>query len=386
MADLLELKTAIDDSNASIEAWKARESARISEIEKRLNRPNANIGGSDTHESATARKALDTAFRALIAGDQAKADRALDEYRVEQKAMQVGVDPSGGYLVSPTISSEMTRVMLETAPFLTLARTVNMRTGASFEEVVDRNAAAAAWVSELQSRSDTDSPDVEKLIIELNELFAMPKVSQKLIDTADVDVVAWLSQKIAEAFANVESDAFFSGNGVGKPRGFLTMPTASTADATRAWGTLQHIPTGASGAFHTTKADPLIDAVYALKAQYRTGSVWMMNRKTAAVVRKLKEATSDQYLWSPGLISGQPDQMLGYPVLLAEEMPDVAANSLSIAFGNFQAGYTIIRQPGIRMLTDPYTDKPNVRLAAYERVGGGVTNSEAIKVIKFSAT
>jgi HK97 family phage major capsid protein len=112
----------------------------------------------------------------------------------------------------------------------------------------------------------------------------------------------------------------------------------------------------------------------------------MMNRKTAAVVRKLKEATSDQYLWSPGLISGQPDQMLGYPVLLAEEMPDVAANSLSIAFGNFQAGYTIIRQPGIRMLTDPYTDKPNVRLAAYERVGGGVTNSEAIKVIKFSAT
>lgn len=385
MADLHDIKNLVEDLGRSWSESRRKQEARLDALEKRANRP-PSPGGGGGSESYEGHKSLETAFRALIAGDQAKADRAFGEYAAESKAMSAGIDPQGGYVVSPAISDTMTKVMLETAPFLRLARSVTMRHGASFEEVVDRNAASASWVSELQSRDDTNTPDLGKLTIELHELFAMPKVSQKLVDTADIDVVAWLSAKVAEAFANVEVAAYFAGNGVGKPRGFLTHTTAATGDAARSWGVLEHIPTGASGAFHTTKADPLIETVYSLKAQYKQGATWLMNRKTASVVRKLKEATSDNYIWQPGLVAGQPDMLLGHEVVLAEEMPDIAANSLSIAFGNFAKGYTVIRMPGVRMLTDPYTDKPNIRLACYERVGGGTSNFEAIKLVKFASS
>jgi len=389
--DLNEIKNLVESSNQSIEKWKTRETDRINELSRRLDqfqkaaqRPFFGGGADSGAEPPESRKALDQAFRALIAGDQARADRFFDAYRAEQKSMQAGVDPQGGYFVSPTLSDTMTRIALEVAPFLSVARTVPMRSGATFEEIIDRNAAGATWVSEMQARTDTATPQIEKAIIELHEIYAQPKISQKLVDVADIDVIGWLGSKIAESFAQAESAAFFSGNGVGKPRGFLTHPTSTADDASRPWGTIQHVATGTDGAFGTSKADPLIDCVAALKNQYRPGAVWMMSRKTAATVRKLKESTSDQYLWSPGLVSGQPDLLLGFPVILAEEMPAIGTGSLSIVFGNFAAAYTIIRQPGIRLLSDPFTDRPNIRLVGYQRVGGAVLNFEALKFVKFS--
>jgi HK97 family phage major capsid protein len=353
--------------------------AAVEDLQKKANRPDL---GGPANLNTPERKALDGAVRALIAGQQDKAN----ELFIEAKAMSAGSDPDGGYVVNDMISTGMTKVMIETSPIYRLARKVTLTHGMAFEEPIDKDAAEAQWVGEVQARPDTNTPEIAKFRVELKEIYAMPKATQTLIDQADINVIAWLQEKVGEAFAVAESAAYHTGNGVARPRGLLTLPTAATSDASRAWGTFQHVPTGASGAFHTTKADPLIDLAESLKPQYRNGAVWLMNRSTLAKVRKLKEATSDQYIWVPGLTYGQPNTLLGYPIEIDEDMPDVAADSLSIAFGNVQKAYCIVQRPGVKFLTDPYTDKPNVRLYGYRRVGGGVFNTEALKLLKFSAS
>jgi HK97 family phage major capsid protein len=224
----------------------------------------------------------------------------------------------------------------------------------------------------------------------LHEIYTMPKVTQKLIDTASVDVVQWLIAKSGESFALKEGTAFHTGDGVAKPRGFLSYPTASTGDATRPWGTIQYIATTSSGAFPASSttvnpADVLVNVQSALKAQYRAGAVWLMNRTTAGVARKLKDAEG-RHVWVDSLVQGQPSLLLGHPVEVDEDMPDIGADQFAIAFGNLAQAYTIVEQPGVRFLADPYTAKPHVRLFSYRRVGGAVSNSEAIKLLKFGTT
>lgn len=337
-------------------------------------------GGGNYKGSSTDIKALQGAAVALITGDQQKANALF----VEVNAMSADNDPAGGYVVHDVLSTGMTKVMAEISPIYRLARKIPMPKGGAFEEPVDRESAEASWVGEKQSRSDTTSPGLAKFRVEMKEIFAMPKATQTLIDIASIDVLGWLMGKVGDSFATKESTAYHTGDGVLCPRGILAYPTAATADATRAWGTLQHTGTGVSGALPAADpADKLIDMITMLKPQYRKGAVWLMNRSTAAVISKIKDA-EDRYIWQQGLQLGQPSVLLGYPVEIDEDMPDIAAGSLSVAFGNIEKAYTIIEQPGTKFLTDPYTDKPNVRLYAYRRVGGGLNNSEAIKLLKFS--
>ena len=339
--------------------------------------------GSNTPDANSPEvKSLQSAFRALLTGNQAKADQLF----TEAKAMSAGSDPDGGYVVHSMISSGMTKVMAEISPMYRLARKVSLDSGDSFEEPVDKDSAAASWIGEVSSRSDTDTPQLANFRVPLDEIYALPKVSQKLLDVAGIDVMAWLTSKVADAFAVKEGTGFHTGTGVGQPRGILTYTTAATADASRTWGEFEHVVTGTSADFNTTtKADCLIDVAHKLKSQYRAGAVWLMNRNTLAKVRKLKEATSDQYIWIPGLSAGQPDTMLGHEIHLDEDMPDIGASTLSIAFGNFQRGYTIIERPGVKYITDNLTDKPNVKLYGYRRVGAGANDFNAIKFVKFSA-
>lgn len=358
------------------------------ELELKLGRPN--LGGFSGFEGPAnvdpaEIKTIRSAVRALLSGDQSKANHLF----IEAKAMATDTDPSGGYVVHPMISAGMTKVMAEISPIYRLARKVPMTEGDAFEEPIDKESAEANWVAERQSRPDTNTPDLAMFRVPLQEICAMPKATQKLIDVASIDVLGWLQAKVGDAFAVKEGSAFHSGDGVGKPRGFLTYPTAATPDATRPWGTIEHVLTGASGAFPTSSAtvnpaDVLVDVTSALKAQYRTGAVWLMNRKTAAAVRKLKDAEG-RHVWVDSLVGGQPPMLLGYPVEIDEDMPDIGSDSLSIAFGDFSKAYTIVEQPGAKFLTDPYTDKPNVRLFAYRRVGADVNNTEAVKFLKFGA-
>jgi HK97 family phage major capsid protein len=198
-----------------------------------------------------------------------------------------------------------------------------------------------------------------------------------------VDVESWLAMKVADKFARVEGAAFINGNGVGQPRGFASYTTAATADGSRAWGTLEHVVTGASGAFHTTQADPLFTLIGAFKSAYLQNARWVTTREVIAAIRKFKTTTTAEYIWQPGLQQGQPQVILGYPVVIAQDMPALAANSLSMALGDFSEGYTVVDRQGIRTLRDPYTNKPYVVFYSTKRVGGAVVNFEAIKFIKF---
>ena len=215
------------------------------------------------------------------------------------------------------------------------------------------------------------------------ELYANPAASQAMLDDAAFDVEGWLANEIATEFARAEGQAFVNGSGVARPKGFLTYPVTSDADATRAFGTLQYVATGAAGGFAAASpADRLVDLVQSLRAPYRQGASFVMNAATLAVIRKFKTADG-AFLWQPGLAEGRADTLLGYPVVESEDMPDIAANSLSVAFGNFRAGYLVAERGETAILRDPFTHKPFVHFYAVKRVGGGV--SEAIKLLKFAA-
>lgn len=216
-------------------------------------------------------------------------------------------------------------------------------------------------------------------------MYAMPKATQKLLDDSAVDIENWLAMKVADRFARVENDAFLNGDGVGKPRGLFTYTTAATADSSRTWGQFEHIVTGASADFHTTKADPLFDVMSKIKNQYLNNARWLTRREVIAKLRKLKEATSDQYLWQPGLQMGQPDRLLGYPIVIDQDVPAIAASSLSMAFGDFAEAYTIVDRIGMRTLRDPFTAKPYVVFYTTKRVGGGAISFDSVKFVRFSA-
>lgn len=388
-----EIKSHLDTRvSEAVKAALRTEREEREALERKFNELRLGGGRADPSESrgysGTEQKSFADAIRCLIRGDQANANKFFAEASAEHKAMAVGVQADGGYLVHPQFSRETTRIMLETAPLLEDVRTIPLTQGDSFEEPIDRDDAGASWVGETEARGDTKTPQLGLFSAPLHELYAQPKATQKLIDTADRDIIAWLTEKVGEGFGNKVADAIINGNGVAKPHGILGYPSAATGDKTRPWGTLQYIVTGASGAFKAAGADPadcLIDTVASLKAQYRAGAKWYMNRATEALVRKLKDSQG-RFLLVDSLIAGQPSQLLGYPVVPCEQLPDPGANSFSIAFGNLKKGYTSPQLRVPKFMTDPYTDKPNVRLYAYQRIGGGVNNFEAIKLVKFGTT
>jgi HK97 family phage major capsid protein len=253
------------------------------------------------------------------------------------------------------------------------------------EGMNDLDEADAGWVGETGTRSDTDTPQVGKYEIPVHEMYAMPRATQKLLDDAAIDVEAWLAGKVADKLARTENAAFVTGNGVSKPRGFTAYTTAATADGSRTWGQLEHVLSGASGDFAAADpADKLFDVEAAMKPALLAGARWVTRRSVIAKVRKFK-STDDQYLWQPGLQAGAPASLIGYPITLAEDMPALAEDSLSMALGNFAEGYQIVDRLGVRVLRDPFTAKPYVRFYTTKRTGGAVVNFDAIKFLKFNS-
>ena len=302
----------------------------------------------------------------------------------ERKAMSAGSDPDGGYMLP---ASTVGRTVQKIYDQSSMRRICSVQTisGNDTEGMVDNDEADAGWVSELGTRSDSGTPQVGSWRIEAFEMYAMPKASQRLLDDAATDVEGWLANKIADKFARTEGDAFINGTGAGKPRGLFTYTTAATADSARAWGQFEHVKTGANGDFHTTKADPIQDLIGAFKDQYLQNASFLTRREVRTKIRKLKEATSDRYLWEPSLQMGQPDRLLGYPVVIDQYVPTLATDSLSLALGDFRDAYTIVDRVGIRTLRDPYTAKPYVVFYSTKRTGGGAISFESVKFLKFSA-
>ena len=212
----------------------------------------------------------------------------------------------------------------------------------------------------------------------------MPAATQALLDDAQVNIEEWLAQEVDAAFAEQEGTAFVTGDGVAKPKGFLAY--TKVAESAWTWDKVGFVATGAAGAFPSaTPADPLIDLVYALKGGYRQNATFVMNRKTQGAVRKLKDENGN-YLWAPPAGVGQPASLLGFPVAESEAMPDIAADAHAIAFGDFRRFYLVVDRAGVRVLRDPYSAKPYVLFYTTKRVGGGVQDFDAAKLLKFAAS
>lgn len=338
----------------------------------------------DALETAQSRPGLDLATKgyAPVDGRVSEYKKAFCNYlrkgmdagleELHTKALSVGSDPDGGYLVTPTMSQGIIKLVQENSPMRQLAGIETISTD-SLEILEDRDEAAAGWTTETGSVSDTATPQIGKRSIAVHELYAQPKATQKLVDDAAIDIENWIGEKVASIFARKESAAFITGSGSGQPRGILTY------DAGTDWGEIEQVLTGSDG---VVTADSLIELYYALKEEYSSRATFLMNRSVVQSVRLLKESTTGQYIWQPGLAAGAPDTLLGLPVMQSNDMPAAAADSLSVALADFSSAYLIVDRIGIRTLRDPYTDKPFVKFYTTKRVGGDVVNFEAIKLLK----
>ena len=310
-------------------------------------------------------------------------DDGLRGLVLEGKAMSTTVAADGGYLIDPQTADTIRSMLVSTSSLRAVANVVQVE-ATSFDVLIDRSEVGSGWANEATATAETASPQVDRISIKLNELSAMPKASQRLLDDSAFDVEGWLAGKIATRFIRAEASAFINGDGVDKPKGIL-LP-AKVANASWNWGSLGYIPSGAAADFATTNAvDCIVSLVYALGADYRANATFVMNSKTAGAVRKMKDADG-RFLWSDGLAAAEPARLMGYPVLICEDMPDVAANTFPIAFGDFRAGYTVAERPDLRILRDPFSAKPHVLFYANKRVGGDVTDFAAIKLLKIAVS
>jgi HK97 family phage major capsid protein len=309
-----------------------------------------------------------------------RAGEAAGLKSLESKALSAGSGPDGGYLVPPPAEREILRRMALISPVRALA-TVREISTATFKKAYSTTGPATGWVAEAAARPQTSSQVIAELNFPAMELYAMPSATQTLLDDAVVDVEAWIADEVETVFAEQEGAAFVNGDGINKPMGFLT--PAKAAQASWAWGKLGYVVTGAAGAFAAANpSDALVDLIYALKAGYRQNATFVTNRKTQAVIRKIK-ATTGEYLWQPPAAAGQPATLMNFPIVEAEDMPDIAADATAMALGDFRRGYLVVDRVGVRVLRDPYSAKPYVLFYTTKRVGGGVQDFDAIKLLKF---
>lgn len=354
---------------AEIETKLQQTEERMTMLDQKMTMPARTPLGGAVEAGAPHQKAFNAYLRN---GD----DDGLRGLELEGKSLSTAVNSDGGYLVDPQTSASVQSVLNATASIRAIASVVQVE-ATSYDVLVDHTDVGAGWATEAGPQAETDTPQIDRITVPLHELSALPKASQRLLDDSAFDIEAWLAGRIADKFARAEAAAFVNGDGIDKPKGFLTH--AKVDNDVWAWGNLGYVPTGIDG---DLSPEAIIDLVYALSAQYRANGAFVMNSKTAGYVRKLKDADG-RFMWSDGLAAGEPAQLMGYPVLVAEDMPDAASDAFAIAFGDFAAGYTVAERPDLRILRDPFSAKPHVLFYATKRVGGDVSDFAAIKLLKF---
>ena len=401
-----EARAAMHEMMAAFEAFKGANDARLSKIEKKASadtlleekvaRVDQAVGAAqarlDRALSDARRPVIGTAIGAepavVASAPEAKAAfegyvRTGRELGLELKAGLSSASNSGGYVVPPETERAIERRLMATSPMREIATVRTVASGV-FRKPVSTAGIASGWVAETAARPETDPATLALLEFPAADLYANPAATQSLLDDALVDLDEWLASEVEDAFAAQETAAFVTGDGVNKPKGFLGYSIVT--DASQTWGDIGYVASGAAGAFASSSpSDRLIDLIYAPKAQFRPNGRFVMNRKTVSAVRKFKDADGN-YIWSPASRPGETASLLGYPVTEIETMPDIAANSHAIAFGDFQRGYLIVDRAGVRVLRDPYSAKPYVLFYTTKRVGGGVQNFDAIKVMKFAVS
>jgi len=371
-----ELESKLDKVNAEL----TKLSKDLDEIAKKANRPPAGDGGASQEKAEHKKAFLDFVRKGV---DSGLAD-------LQKKAMNVTTDGDGGYAVPEELDRSVLSLMQNESP---MRRVCNVITVGSpdYKKLVNKHGAGSGWVDEDDARPETGTPALDVVTAVMGEIYANAFATQTVLDDAFFNVEQFIISELSSAFALEEGAAFVTGNGTKKPKGFLAYTQASTDDGTRAFGQVQYVATGTSGAFDTASAtvspaDDLITLIHKVKSGLRQGAAFMLNSATLAAIRKWKSYGDGNYIWQPGLQAGQPSQLLGYPVVENEDMPDIGSGTTPIAFGNWKRGYTIVDRIGIRTLRDPYTNKPYVGFYMTKRVGGMLVDSEAIKLLKLAAS
>jgi HK97 family phage major capsid protein len=298
---------------------------------------------------------------------------------LQQKALQTTVEADGGYAVPEELDRSIIELLRDESPMRSVCNQITVSTP-DYKRLVNLGGAGSGWVGETAARPATGTPTLAQISAFMGEIYANPQATQTSLDDMFFDAEGWLSAEVAREFAEQEGLAFLTGDGVNKPKGLLAYAMSTDNDAARAFGTLQKVHSGVAGDF---TADDLIKLVYTLRKGFRAGASWMMPNTTVFKIRTMKDAEGN-YLWRPGLEAGQPSLILGYGITENEDMPEVAADANAIAFGDFRRAYTIVDRIGTRVLRDPYTNKPNVGFYTTKRVGGMLTDSQAVKVLTLS--
>jgi HK97 family phage major capsid protein len=367
-ADAL-IEAKVERIGKAIDAQKAR----LDELTLKARRPA--IGGEDRAESSREHR---TAFEAYV-----RKGETQGLYDFERKSMSVGSNPDGGYLVPPETETEIGRRLSALSPIRAIAD-VRQVSSMTYKKPFVLTGVTTGWVGETAARPETASPTLTELQFPAMELYAMPAATQALLDDAAVDLDRWIADEVQVAFAEQEGTAFVTGNGSNRPKGFTDY--AKVADASWTWGSIGYIATGVAGGFPASNpSDKLLDVIYALKSGYRQNATWVMNRKTQAAIRKFKDADGN-YLWQPPASAEGKASLMGFPVTEAEDMPDIGTDTYAVAIGDFRRGYLIVDRIGVRVLRDPYSNKPYVMFYTTKRVGGGVQNFEALKFMKFGVS
>ncbi len=410
MSDLSEITKAIDASNRAFEEFKKTNDARIEKMEKGQSVPDdwkakLDAAFKDMSEQKAIIETLEAKLnRPALSGDGKPVDQLSEDHKkafrsyvvkgqdagladLQVKAMSIGSGPDGGFAVPKVIDAMIDAIAVNISPIRAISQVVQTSTQ-DYHKLVNIRGATSGWVGETQARTETNTSQFKDIAPPMGDLYANPMISQQVMDDVFFNAEQWMAEELATEFARAEGAAFITGTGINQPLGFLSGPApVATADATRAFGTLEYTGTGASGAFKTltstvNPADDLFTIVSKMKAMYRSGAKWVTSKAVLFDMMGFKDYQG-RYVFAPTTAPGTTDTILGYPVVEAEDMPALAANSFSLAFGNFQRGYLVVDRIGTRVIRDPFSNKPYIGFYTVKRLGGSVLNSEAIKLLKF---
>jgi len=382
--DELKKGGATADMQAKMEAIQkdmAEQKRVIEDMEAKAKRPNFGSDGKEVNQAEAEHK---QAFNGFMR--KGKVD-GLSELEAKAYAWSTNSGADGGYAVPKVIDSMIDALAVNVSPIRSIASIVQIST-TDYHKLVNKHGTASGWVGETDARPATATSVLADIKPTMGELYANPQATQQMLDDVFFNAEQWLASEVALEFARAEGAAFISGDGVNKPTGFLAGATAATADASRAFGTIEHIPTGTAGAWKTLSgtvnpADDLFTVVSKMKAAYRNGSNWVTNKAMLFEIMAFKDFQG-RYVFNPTTAPGVADTILGYPVVEAEDIPAKGASSLSLAFGNFKRAYLIVDRIGTRVVRDPFSNKPYIGFYTTKRVGGALINSEALKVLKFA--
>ncbi len=389
-----EVKAAIDALNTAFATFKSEHAQQLADVQKgnadalqalKVDRINADIGAlqrtvdelnlklaAGQMQAGGAKGPKDAEYSSAFAAHFKKGD--------VNAALNKGTASEGGYLAPVEWDRTITDRLIKVSPMRSICAVQTIST-AGFTKLFNNRGTTSGWVGEAAARPQTNTPGFSPLTYTTGEIYANPAATQQLLDDAQIDLEAWLASEVETEFAFQEGMAFLSGSGTNKPMGLLTYVTGGTNEAAHPWGDIKLVKSGAAAAI---TSDSIVDLIYALPSEYTANASFVLNRTTQGVIRKLKDGQGN-YLWQPSFVAGQPATIAGYPATEMAGMPDVAANATPVLFGDFKRGYLIVDRAGVRVLRDPFTNKPFVQFYTTKRVGGGLLNPDVLKGMKIAA-